>query len=337
MRLNANTLAAIGVLCILSAVVFTCLACEAAAPPAAAPLPELGPEFATMQQAEMLFVGTLTKSQAGPVNQSMPPIYHFQLTFTVTDTLRGEVAADQEVTFNYQARQVEPPSFTEGAAYIVAGHNDLRVGRLIATWVAESTDELLAQAKLAGSMPLGWTVADGQLLSPWASLAEDIWPGDAAAKTVCSKTGRPALLAGPGVTLTSEKVPPPEQIKWTNPDGDGPYTITVTNTTDKALEVPALLSDDSGIRWNESLVILCQGTARPAPLAKPLTTPTKPTRLEPGQSVSTVVNAFRLKNVEWPRGGYRVEFTFCLGELATTQSFYYNSDHHDPIREALGE
>ncbi len=333
MQRNRIVLIAVTGVCVLS-VVAICAACKKHLPA----LHQTGPEFAAMQQAEMLFVGTLTASQAGPVNQSMPPIYHFQLTFKATDALRGDVAVDAEVTFSYQARQHQPPSFTEGATYIVAGHNDLRVKRLIATWVAQSTDALLAQAELAGAMPLGWTIVDGKVLSPWASLDEDIWPGDVGpGALICAKTGRPALLVGPGVTLTSEKVPPTEQIKWTNPDGDGKYAITVTNTTDQAVDVPALLSDDSGIRWNESLVILCQGAARPAPLAKPLTGPVKPTRLEPGQSVSTVVNAFRLKNVEWPRGGYRVEFTFCLGELATTQSFYYKSDHHDPIREALGE
>ena len=48
----------------------------------------------------------------------------------------------------------------------------------------------------------------------------------------------------------------------------------------------------------------------------------------------TTVNAFRLKNVKWPRGGYRIEFQFCLGELNSTQSFYYLSRHHDKIRAA---
>ena len=100
-------------------------------------------------------------------------------------------------------------------------------------------------------------------------------------------------------------------------------------------DVPALLSDESGVRWNESLVIVCQGKARPTPLAAPLKAAPKATRLEAGKGVSTVANALRLKDVEWPRGGYRIEFTFCLGELASTQSFYYLSKHHDVIRDRV--
>jgi len=46
-----------------------------------------------------------------------------------------------------------------------------------------------------------------------------------------------------------------------------------------------------------------------------------------------VVNALALKGPEWPRGGYRIEFQFCLGEQSSTQSFYYMSRHHDKLRD----
>ena len=55
--------------------------------------------------------------------------------------------------------------------------------------------------------------------------------------------------------MSAEPVPPVKEIKWTNPDGDGEYKITVTNTTDQPIEVPALLSDGDKILWKESLVI----------------------------------------------------------------------------------
>ena len=301
-------------------------------------LPEVGPEFDIMQRAELLFLGTLTKAQAGPVAQSNPPIHTFQLTLTVSESLRGDLPAAEEIVVSYQARQVQPPTFPVGEAFLVVGYQDLRIERLVTTWVNPASEELLAQVRLAGALPIGWSVVDGQRVSPWASLDEIAWPEDAAEEApACAETGRPVLFAGEGVTLTVEPVPPAENIKWTNPDGDGEYTITVTNTTDEAVDIPALLSDSGGIRWNESLVIVCQDVARPAPLAEALTETPTPTRLEAGESVSTVVNAFRLENIEWPRGGYRVEFTFCLGELAVTRSFYYKSDHHDPIRAALQE
>jgi hypothetical protein len=148
----------------------------------------------------------------------------------------------------------------------------------------------------------------------------------------CAKTGRPAFLAGKGIKLEVKPVPPAKSIQWTNPDGDGEYTVAVTNTTDKAVDVPALLSDESGIRWDQSLLIGCQGKFQPALPAVPLKAAPKATRLEAGKSVSTTVSAFRLQGVEWPRGGYRIEFTFCLGERAASHSFYYMSKHHDAIR-----
>jgi len=143
-------------------------------------------------------------------------------------------------------------------------------------------------------------------------------------------------MAAPGISLKVEHVEPPKRIKWTNPDGDGLYRITVTNETDKPVPVAALLTGAKGILWNESLVILCQGTARPAPGAGPVTAAPKPTVLKGGQTVSAVVNAFGLKNVRWPRGGYRIEFQFCLGQLSATKSFYYMSRHHDKIRAQAG-
>jgi hypothetical protein len=56
--------------------------------------------------------------------------------------------------------------------------------------------------------------------------------------------------------------------------------------------------------------------------------------LKPKESVSTVVNALALQGPEWPQGGYRIEFTFCLGDKAKTMSFYYMSRHHDALRDA---
>ena len=298
---------------------------------------DVGPDFNAMQLSPHLFIGTLTGSVAGPVARSEPPIYSFTLTFQVSDVLRGDLKAGTSAAVQFRARQAAPPTFTEGRQYIVAAQRDPRSGRVLAVALHESTEELLDQARLAGSLPVGWRVDRGKLVSPWASLGETTWPAEPTdiEAPACSKTGRPALLAGGGIRLTCEPVPPKQAIKWTNPDGDGEYTITVTNTTDKPLDVPALLSDENGILWNESLMIVCQGAARAAPLAGPIEKAPKPTRLEPGASVSTVVNALRLSDVEWPRGGYRVEFTFCLGELAATQSFYYKSNHHDAIREAL--
>jgi hypothetical protein len=91
-----------------------------------------------------------------------------------------------------------------------------------------------------------------------------------------------------------------------------------------------------GVLWDESVVIVCQGKAYPAPGAAGLPEKAKPVELKAGESISGTVNELRLEGPEWPRGGYRIEFLFCLGEKASNQSFYYYSKHHDAIRAALG-
>jgi hypothetical protein len=90
------------------------------------------------------------------------------------------------------------------------------------------------------------------------------------------------------------------------------------------------------VLWEESLVILCQGKVYPLPGARGVKQAPQPTRLQPGEAVSTVVNVLALQGPQWPRGGYRIEFQFALGEKSVTKSFYYLSRHHDALREKLG-
>ena len=196
------------------------------------------------------------------------------------------------------------------------------------------------EVEQACALPLGWTVADGQPISPWAGLGKNAWsgqlPADAGRPAIlCQKSGRPALLAAPAAVWTVEAVPPIVAIQWTNPDGDGEYKLTLTNPTDKPLTIPALLTQDGKILWRESIVILCQDRAYPCPGSRGVAGKVASLVLKPKESVSTVVNALALQGPEWPQGGYRIEFTFCLGEKAKTMSFYYMFRHHDALREAL--
>jgi len=300
--------------------------------------PAVAPEdVAKWANAECVFIGRLKSVSAGPVGKSNPPVYIHRLTFTLAKLLRGRLDGPN-IVCSHSARQMRRPKFPEGKMCVVAaaaGRGGMRVLR-----VEEQTEGNLAAATVACSLPLGWTFKDGKLVSPWASLPGKPWTAEGKgleAPAKCSKTHRPALLAGKDITLTAEPVPPAKAIKWTNPDGDGQYEITVANPTDKPVIVPALLSRDGRVLWEESLVILCQGKSYPCPGAKGVSGKVSPTTLKPGQSIATVVNALRLEGPKWPRGGYRIEFQFCLGEKSRTKSFYYLSRHHDKIRKNLGK
>jgi len=288
-----------------------------------------------IMQSSILFTATLESAVAGPVAQSYPPIYTHTLTLTVQDVFRGELTAGQTLTANHQARQHKAPKFPVNKLCVVAVSNVRE--HFVVDDIQEATEELVNKARMAGKIPHGWKMTQNRPVSPWASMGKNFWPDTLrydSDQLVCSKTGRPVLLAGQEITFSVEPVPPAKDIKWTNPDGDGLYKLTVTNTSSEPREVAALLTDGNHILWNESVVILCQNKAQPPALcAKQIPKTVKPVTLEPGQTVSGEVNAFGIKGIEWPRGGYRIEFLFCLGEKSVKQSFYYMSKHHDKIRE----
>jgi len=285
-------------------------------------------------KASIVFTATLDKVIAGPVAQSYPPIYSHQLKFTIKEVFRGELSQGEAITGNHQSHQHKPPQFPEQKLCLVTASH-VR-GSINIDFIKEATDDLLQKANIAAKTPLGWTIKKGKLISPWASLENGIWP-----KTYwgclevlrCSETERPALMVGKGIKFTVQPVPPEKSIKWTNPDGDGLYELAVKNTTKETLNVPALLTAGDRILWSESIVILCQNNAHPVPGFKAVPATVKPLTLKPGQSASGKINVFGLRNIEWPRGGYRIDFLFALGEKSVKQSFYYMSRHHEKIRE----
>ncbi len=285
--------------------------------------------------SQYVVIARLESAQAGPVGLSSPPVYTHRLTLVVEQVLRGPAKKGDTLVASHVARQLALPVFPVGKSCLVAGSSNR--GTIEVKAIEEANQKNSAAAKQACSVPMGWTSGKDGIVSPWASLGKDAWPTPATTGLRCAVTGRPALLTGGGVTLSVTHVPPPVEVKWGNPDGDGEYTITVANTTDNAVEVPALLTDGKNILWDQSLVILCQNKVYLVPGSKAVTGQVKPARLEPKQSVSTTVNALKLNGPEWPKGGYRIEFQFCLGELSSTQSFYYLSKHHDAIRAKLME
>jgi hypothetical protein len=290
-----------------------------------------GPDFTS---AQMVFTGTLTGQQEGPVGMSFPPMYTGRLTFKVDEVLRGAVEAGGPLVLGYVRRQEQPPAFPVGAVCLVTATAG-REGPTVLS-VQPSDAASVAAAREAVAVPIGWTREGSGWRSPWADLGDAAWPKAAAATTAprCARTGRPALLAGSGAKLSVEPVPPKKAIEWTNPDGDGECRVTVSNATGRPLPVPALLRQGDRILWDESLVLRCQRKAYMAPGARGVASPPDPVVLQPGESVSTVVNILRVEGPEWPRGGYRIEFQFCLGEHSVAQSFYYMSRHHDALRAA---
>jgi len=279
--------------------------------------------------AEVLITGKLTEVIAGPVGLSNPPVRTYKMQIAAEKVLRGVGKLDK-LDAAYSVKQQEPPTFPTPEKNCLIALKFVR-----GAWVLQSVEEVNAtnvdQAILATSFPLGWTVKEGKLVSPWAAVGK---PGKSDG-VACSVTGRPVLLVGDGISFEVEPVPPPVKMKFGNPDGDGEYKLIVKNTSDAEREVAGLLTDGKDIRWNECVVIRCQDKTYPIPGSTGDVAGLKPVVLKPGESVSGTTHALALQGPMWPMGGYRIEFQFCLAERSATHSFYYLSKHHDPIRDAV--
>ena len=287
--------------------------------------PGAGDFFPAFNQAELLFTAKIANVQLGPVGLSEPPLHSVNFTFEDVKMLRGRKPT--QLGFGYSVRSQQAPAFNVGDNVIVAA-----AGQRVNT-VVPLSEPVLALAKQAVAVPIGWKLVNNKPVSPWAALGERAKLPGVKAAVVCSQSGRPALLAG-DVELKVEKVIPAQVQKFKNPFGDGEFKITVTNPGKEAVEVPALLTDGKDILWADSILIVQGGKSHILPAAGAVRNNLQAVKIPAGGSVSGTINTLQLKDVSWPRGGSRVGFQFSLGELAANDFFYYFSDFHDKLRTA---
>lgn len=298
--------------------------------PAAAAEPD---PLAPLASCQWVFVGKVTKAQAGPVALSDPPIRNYTLSFEAAESLRGKAPKDA-AGFRYQVRQQAVPTFPPDQSYLVAVKAQDKAW--VVAYIGPADKESVERAKALLALPVGWAVEDGKPVSPWAGLKVRAWPeGEPKPKgPACSKCGRPALLAGDAVEFTAEQIPAENPQKFKNDMfGDGKFKVTVKNTSDKDVEVPALLTDGKTIFWADSLFVLVKNQPHLL-IGAGRATAAKPVKLKAGESVTGVIDTLLADGVEWPRGGQRVYFDFVLGEKSANNFFYYFSQLHDPLREA---
>jgi hypothetical protein len=289
-------------------------------------------------QAEILLLCTVDHTVQGPTAPSNPPVHKTSLTLAIEHVYRGRIDRERKFQAMHSMRGGERPKFDKADKVIVVAEVERRAGKVLhtrAVHVDIATPGRIEQAQLASQLPVGWKVdARGTLTCPWAAIEGYDLPQVMTRIRSCARTGRQAFLAGPIALSVEPVIVPEQQVRWANPDGDGAFRITVTNPTDEPLGVPALLKSGETILWDQSIVIVCEGRTYTLPGAGVPPDDVGPITLEPGESVSTTMNILTLDGPDWPRGASRLTFTFALGEHATSHSFYYMSDHHDPLRRA---
>jgi len=296
--------------------------------------------FRKINRAELVFTAEIASVQEGPTARSLPPIYNFQIRFKNIETLRGR--SPKEAEYRHSYRGDNPPTFKVGGKVFATGQRLPDSGHVL-SMVAEADEKMLELAKAATALPIGWERTDGKPVSPWAAAGKPCpAPKADAGAVACAKSGRPAASCGPAITFTVEKIIPAGFKEFRNPYGDGKFRVSVANASDKAVTVPALFTDGKQVLWASSLVILGPDGASPdsvflLPADAGAGDEIKPVTLQPGERLDAEVNTLRLQGVSWPRGGSRVYFRFCLGELAAADFFYYFSAHHDPLRAAANK
>jgi hypothetical protein len=285
--------------------------------------------LAPIGSGEAVFVAKLTKVTAGPVGLSDPPVRSYTFEVEVGEQLRGPKPTGP---LSYTVRSAGAPVFPMDEKWLISARKAGKGWQV--TFIGTADKPLLEKAKALAALPAAWALEGGKPVSPWAALKEKAWPKDApkVEGVACSKTGRPALMAGAAVEFTVEQVPAENPQKFKNDMfGDGKFKLTVKNTSDKPVKVPALLTDGKTIFWADSVIVVANGAKLLGAAGR--ATGTMPVELKAGASASGTVDTLTLPDVNWPRGGQRVYFDFCLGEKSANNFFYYFSNLHDPMRE----
>jgi hypothetical protein len=197
--------------------------------------------LAPIGSGEAVFVAKLTKVTAGPVGLSDPPVRSYTFEVEVGEQLRGPKPTGP---LSYTVRSAGAPVFPMDEKWLISARKAGKGWQV--TFIGTADKPLLEKAKALAALPAAWALEGGKPVSPWAALKEKAWPKDApkVEGVACSKTGRPALMAGAAVEFTVEQVPAENPQKFKNDMfGDGKFKLTVKNTSDKPVKVPALLTD----------------------------------------------------------------------------------------------
>ncbi|CAF1022031.1 unnamed protein product [Rotaria sordida] len=308
-----------------------------------------------LAKTPIAFIGTITQVIPGMSTRSMPPINHYRLRFENIQPLRGSVSTtefsyhqrgadyvSQQIiqnpnsseTMSDQRQQEQVKEPTAGLTCLACSSDGQHINTLV-----ELDNNIIEQLIKSSKIPLGWSKqSNGHYESPWQhSHAQHVkWYDNQrfASHEKCVKSGRPLLITTDDISLTCEPVQATHTKEYQNPDGDGVFNLTVTNNSNRPVEMPALLRDSHSkkILWEESVFVITDagnhffpghGQARDV----------EPTVLEPYENVSTKLDTLTLHGLSWPQGGWRLNLRFCLGNKATEGNYYYFTDHHEPLRK----
>jgi len=293
--------------------------------------------FHRLNRGDIIAVGTVGSLHNQTILEVYPGIHVGQFKLVAGATvLRGRLPASALVSYSTRDENKIP---RVGDKIIIGVRRldenlektDSRyVGLIDYQW----SPQLEATARYAARVPVGWKVVAGKLVSPYSALKCHASLGAKAPAGRCNTPWRGSKVPD-DVVMSVRQVAPAKPIRFSNPYGDGRFEITLTNTGQTQARLDDLLSTGTGasrrILWSESLVVLHLKNTELHPSARPLPADAAAVVLQPGESVSTVVDMLPLDSIV-NHGGARIRLTFAIGNRSVSSFFYYASSLHQAMR-----
>ncbi len=228
----------------------------------------------TLRSADIVVEAVVTDVPTVDVLEVAPPIFHYWFRVSVTRNLKGTLP---EVKLLMWSTRDEGDTIRKGDRLVLA----LRK-------IDQTLDGVGSRVHVIG-----------KTRATIASVAD--------AMTALEKQTK----LGSDVTMSLAQVPPARAIKWTNPYGDGKFTLTIANSGRKAVAIPDVMA-----LTNAAKVRVARGF-----------------RLEPGEVRTLTLDALPLDYAVLMGGG-RLEVTFQTGDKSASSFFYYTDRFHGPMRKA---
>ncbi|MGC4119146.1 MAG: hypothetical protein QM765_32180 [Myxococcales bacterium] len=272
---------------------------------AAAAAPIVPEKRAAFLVADNVVVGVLTASKITGVAEVVPPVYGHHATLAVERILVGQQGVPGSLEIGFESREHKTPLPT-------------------------NQKMLFALRRLQEDLDHGGLRFAVLGMAPWSEENEKAVAGP---------------LAPEGLRFAVTPFPPVRD--WVSERFSGLVQLTLENVGAKAVAVPGLNSNGKQVDWAQALQVRTLNTPyldQPllekvllAPKSDAVKGKVEPLTLEPGASVSHVVDVFALGIVDLLGGGH-YDYAFAIGGLRSTVHFYlYSSLEPQPTKAAAPE
>ncbi|CAF1404990.1 unnamed protein product [Didymodactylos carnosus] len=260
-----------------------------------------------LPKSPVAFIGTLVDivdhNQTGS-------LHSYDLTFENIQLLRGNIVQEKAFLYRKQSHPIteqndEQRKLELKREYLACLNNSTTIHSLFEIDFINDAAELV---QIAG-LPVGWSKQTDEYFSPWKNHHRKWWSSSSDTfKNVpkCNDCQRPALTTGDSITMSVKRV-----------DNKSQFELTVTNTSDKPVQIPALVCDKQSkiILWHDSIFVMSNLNNDQHFFPKTNESDeVECVELGPYQSISIILDITMLNNLILEQDDTDISLIFCLGE-----------------------